>query len=195
MRKPSRALAQEFLGGRVNVVVGDITEQRVDAVVNAANESLMGGAGVDGALHRLGGPQILEECRALRRTRFPRGLPTGEAVITTGGLLPARYIIHTVGPVWSHHEAQRAAELLTCCYRTSLALAVERELGTLAFPAISTGAYGYPRAEAARIASQTIADFFRDNTSVQEVRLVFFSPSDRDAFVNNEQFTSSSTVG
>jgi hypothetical protein len=123
----------EFLQGRVRVLLGDITRQDVDAVVNAANSSLLGGSGVDGAIHRVGGAQILAACRELRRTRYPEGLPTGEAVITTGGLLPARYVIHTVGPIWGQHRG-RESDLLAACYRNSLALAVEHELASVAFP-------------------------------------------------------------
>jgi O-acetyl-ADP-ribose deacetylase (regulator of RNase III) len=186
-----------FLSGRVRVVVGDITRQETDAVVNAANSSLLGGAGVDGAIHRVGGAQILEACREIRRTLYPEGLPSGEAVITTGGLLPARYVIHTVGPIWGHH-AGREAELLAACYRNSLALAVEHELNSIAFPAISTGAYGYPTQEAAQVASQAIRDFLQGVRGVedqkgvqgglQEVRLVFFSSPDAETFLRHHKF-------
>ncbi|HEV2707897.1 MAG TPA: O-acetyl-ADP-ribose deacetylase [Pyrinomonadaceae bacterium] len=177
----------EFLGGRVRVVVGDITRQEVDAVVNAANSTLMGGAGVDGAIHRAGGEEILAECREIRRTLYPQGLPTGEAVLTTGGRLPARYVIHTVGPVWGH-EGGREAELLAACYRNSLALATGRGLKRLAFPAISTGVYGYPRAEAAAVASEAIADFLAADETLSEVRLVFFSPDDANKFLKNHRW-------
>jgi O-acetyl-ADP-ribose deacetylase (regulator of RNase III) len=186
-----------FLNGRVQVVVGDITRQATDAVVNAANSSLLGGAGVDGAIHRVGGAQILEACRELRRTRYPAGLPTGEAVITTGGRLPARFVIHTVGPIWGQH-AGREAELLAACYRNSLALAVEHKLGSIAFPAISTGAYGYPQEEAARVASQAILDFLPFGRGVgeqqdepgglQEIRLVFFSAPGAEIFLRHHKF-------
>lgn len=188
---------KSFLNGRVQVVVGDITRQETDAVVNAANSSLLGGAGVDGAIHRVGGAQILEACREIRRTRYPEGLPTGEAVITTGGLLPARHVIHTVGPIWGQH-AGREAELLADCYRNSLALAVEHGLGSIAFPAISTGAYGYPPEEAAQVASQAIRDFLQTGSGVegrgdgqgdlQEVRLVFFSSADAEIFLRQHKF-------
>src|SRR5256714_7104560 len=141
---------QQFLGGRVTVVVGDITKQDADAIVNAANSSLLGGGGVDGAIHRAGGPEILEECREIRRTRFPEGLPTGEAVITTAGKLSALYVIHTVGPIYGEHGGKEA-ELLTNCYHNSLTLAVEKNLASIAFPAISTGVYGYPRDQAAEV--------------------------------------------
>src|SRR5712691_10784190 len=118
MMKPIEGLEKTFLNGRVRVLVGDITKQDVDAIVNAANSTLMGGAGVDGAIHRAGGPAILEECREIRRTRYPDGLPTGEAVITTGGNLPALYVIHTVGPIYREHGVKEA-ELLANCYHNS----------------------------------------------------------------------------
>jgi O-acetyl-ADP-ribose deacetylase (regulator of RNase III) len=180
-----------LMGGRVRVLVDDITRQRVAAVVNAANSSLLGGGGVDGAIHRAGGPQILEECREIRRTRFPDGLPTGEAVITTGGRLPARYVIHTVGPVWGHHGG-REAELLASCYRKSLALAAAHDLVSVAFPAISTGIYGYPQAEAAAVSSQAVADFLAGDDAIKEVRLVFFSPDGAELFLKNHRFISDS---
>src|ERR1043165_8148185 len=148
-------IERTFLDGRVAVVVGDITKQDVEAIVNAANSSLLGGGGVDGAIHRAGGPAILEECREIRRTRFPQGLPTGEAVVTTGGNLPALYVIHRVGPLHAAHEG-REAELLANCYHNSLTLAVEKHVTSVAFPSIATGVYEYPRAEAAVVASTTI---------------------------------------
>ena len=187
----------EFLDGRVGVRVGDITREAADAIVNAANSSLMGGGGVDGAIHRAGGPAILEECHELRRTRYPDGLPTGEAVATTAGRLPARFVIHTVGPVWGQHRG-REPELLASCYRNSLALAARSELTTVAFPAISTGVYGYPKPEAAAVASRAIKEFLVKTgaggaegsgvTTVKEVRLVFFSPNDAEIFIRNQQF-------
>ena len=177
----------EFLGGRVRVVVGDITRQNVEAVVNAANSTLLGGGGVDGAIHRAGGASILEECRELRRTRFPEGLPAGEAVATTAGNLPARRVIHTVGPVWGRHGG-REAELLARCYRNSLALAAEEGLRSIAFPAISTGAYGYPREEAAAVASRAIKSFLDGDGRVREVRLVFFSEAGAKVFLKHHQF-------
>src|SRR2546430_10546135 len=138
----SASLESVFLDGRVSVVVGDITRQDVEAIVNAANSSLLGGGGVDGAIHRAGGPEILDECREIRRTRFPEGLPTGEAVITTGGKLPALYVIHTVGPIYGEHSGKEA-ELLANCYHNSLTLAVVKHLTTNAFPPLSNGVYGY----------------------------------------------------
>ena len=176
-----------FAGGRVSVRLGDITREAVDAVVNAANSSLLGGGGVDGAIHRAGGPQILEECKEIRRTRYPEGLPTGEAFITGAGALPARHVIHTVGPVWGR-EAGREAELLAACYRNSLALAVAHGLQTLAFPSISTGAFSYPLEEAAAVSSAAVAGFLGGDASVREVRLVFFSPGDMEVFLRNHKF-------
>jgi O-acetyl-ADP-ribose deacetylase len=178
----------EFIGGRVRVVVGDITKQDVDAIVNAANSSLLGGGGVDGAIHRAGGPEILAECREIRRTRFPEGLPTGEAVITTGGKLPALYVIHTVGPVYGNHHGQEA-ELLANCYHNSLTLAVEKNLTSIAFPAISTGVFGYPLEEAAEVSSQTIENFLSTDRQLKEVRLVFFQPHDAEMFLQHQQFS------
>ena len=178
-----------FLGGRVGVTVGDITREAVDAVVNAANSTLLGGGGVDGAIHRAGGPSILEECREIRRTLHPGGLPTGEAVITTAGLMPARHVIHTVGPIYGRWGG-REAELLANAYRNSLALAAAHGLAGVAFPSISTGAYGYPREEAAEVASRAIAEFLRDAGTVAEVRLVFFSMGDMRVFLRNHKFES-----
>jgi O-acetyl-ADP-ribose deacetylase (regulator of RNase III) len=183
----SEEFAETFLEGRVRTLVGDITRQRVDAIVNAANSTLLGGGGVDGAIHDAGGAQILEECREIRRTRLPDGLPPGEAVITSGGLLMARHVIHTVGPIYGRHGGLEA-EVLARAYKNSLRLAAEHELESIAFPSISTGAYGYPRAEAATVASRALAEFLNDETSVREVRLVFFHPGDLKAFLKNHGF-------
>ena len=176
------------MDGRVVVTVGDITRQAVAAIVNAANSSLMGGGGVDGAIHRAGGPSILDECREIRRSRYAGGLPTGEAVITTAGNLPASHVIHTVGPVYGDHGG-REPELLAACYKNSLALAAHHNLTSIAFPAISTGIYGYPRSEAAAIASQSIQQFLAANEVITEVRLVFFQRNDMEVFLDNHQFT------
>ncbi|HXG92622.1 MAG TPA: O-acetyl-ADP-ribose deacetylase [Blastocatellia bacterium] len=181
------AVKHIFLRGRVAVVVGDITGEQVDAIVNAANSSLMGGGGVDGAIHRRGGPQILEECKEIRRAQYPQGLPTGEAVITSGGRLAARHVIHTVGPIYGSHNG-REAELLAACYRNSLALAIENNLRTIAFPAISTGVYGYPREAAAAVASRAIQEFLSRDDSISQVRLVFFSPDDAEVFLKSHTF-------
>jgi O-acetyl-ADP-ribose deacetylase len=177
-----------FLDGRVTIVVGDITKQDVEAIVNAANSSLLGGGGVDGAIHRAGGPAILEECREIRRTRFPQGLPTGEAVVTTGGKLPALYVIHTVGPIYSEDDGKEA-DLLANCYHNSLTLAVEKNVTSVAFPSIATGVYGYPRDEAAGISSRTIEKFLLNDFQLKEVRLVFFQARDAEIFLANQKFS------
>jgi O-acetyl-ADP-ribose deacetylase len=152
---------------RLVIVKGDITAQDVDAVVNAANTTLLGGGGVDGAIHRAAGPELLAECRTLG------GCPTGEAKITRGYRLPARWVIHTVGPVW--HDGRHGEDSrLASCYRRSLALAVERGLKTIAFPSISTGAYGFPLERAARIAIRECQDFLARHPDFEEIRLVCF---------------------
>ena len=179
---------QRFLNGAVVVKTGDITREDVDAIVNAANHSLMGGGGVDGAIHRAGGPDILDDCKEIRRTRFPQGLPTGQAVMTRGGKLPAKYVIHTVGPVYSHRVAEKAKEL-AACYQNSLRLAAERGLRSVAFPAISTGVYGYPMDEAARVSSSAVEAFLKVTTSVEEIRMVFFSPQDAEVFLSRHAFS------
>ncbi|MEK6334611.1 MAG: O-acetyl-ADP-ribose deacetylase [Acidobacteriota bacterium] len=179
---------QTFVDGRVRVVVGDLTKQDTEAIVNAANSSLLGGGGVDGAIHRAGGPEILEDCREIRRTRFPGGLPTGEAVVTTGGKLPALFVIHTVGPIYGENGG-RDAELLANCYHNSLTLAVEKNLTSVAFPAISTGVFGYPLAEAAEVGSKTIENFLANDRQLQEVRLVFFKEGDQAVFLENQKFS------
>ena len=176
-----------FLGGTVLAISGDITRQKVDVIVNAANSSLLGGGGVDGAIHRAGGPAILSACQELRRTVLPSGLPTGEAVITPGGQLPARFVIHTVGPIYGSHAGDEAA-LLASCYRRSLILADEQGLSSIAFPAISTGIYGYPRPEAARVASSAIASALAELPGIREVRLVFFSSQDLAVFLEHATF-------
>ena len=175
-----------FLDGRVLVITGDITAVRVDLIVNAANSSLLGGGGVDGAIHRRGGPAILEACRELRRTQYPSGLPTGEAVLTTAGNLPARFVAHTVGPIWGQDEP--AAKLLASCYRNCLLLAEQHGLESIAFPAISTGVYGYPKDQAAAVASKTIADTLVGARSIRSVQLVFFSQTDREIFEQYQRF-------
>jgi O-acetyl-ADP-ribose deacetylase (regulator of RNase III) len=176
-----------FMGGRVSVKLGDITKEAVDAVVNAANSTLLGGGGVDGAIHRAGGPEIVKECQEIRRTRHPDGLTTGEAVITTAGKMAAKHVIHTAGPVYGRGGEEKA-ELLAACYWNSLKLAAEKGLTTIAFPAISTGVYGYPSDEAAKVSSETIKKFLNADSSIKQVRLVFFSQSDADAFLKNHSF-------
>ena len=162
---------------RIELVQGDITEQAVDAIVNAANSTLMGGGGVDGAIHRKGGPQILEECRRIRAERYPDGLPTGQAVATTAGRLPATWVIHTVGPVYSKREDRSA--LLASCHSEALRVADELGARAIAFPAISTGIYGYPVSEAAPVAIRTVMDAA---TNVELVRFVLFDRATHDAF-------------
>ncbi len=157
---------------KLGLTIGDITRQATDAIVNAANPSLMGGGGVDGAIHRAGGPAILDECRQII-SRIGR-LDTGKAVITTGGNLRAKYVIHTVGPVW-HGGGRGEAELLASAYRESLKLADEYKLSSISFPSISTGAYGYPVAEAAMTALETVIAFLRDEqTSLKQVLFVLY---------------------
>jgi O-acetyl-ADP-ribose deacetylase (regulator of RNase III) len=171
----------------VQVLVEDITRQHVDAIVNAANSTLLGGGGVDGAIHRIGGPQILAECQEIRRTVYPQGLPTGQAVSTSGGNLPARYVIHTVGPIYGR-QPDREAELLAACYQNSLRLARQQSCTSIAFPSLSTGAYGYPKVEAAKISSAAIRDFLQADQQVAEVRLVFFHASDARVFLRYQEF-------
>jgi O-acetyl-ADP-ribose deacetylase (regulator of RNase III) len=166
----SAVMKSEQVRNRIEIVEGDITKQRVDAIVNAANTKLLGGGGVDGAIHRAAGPELLEECRALG------GCPSGQAKITKGYKLPAKWVIHTVGPVWrggQHGEE----ELLASCYRNSLALAEQKGARTIAFPSISTGAYGFPMDKAARIALTEIKRCFERNSSIKEVVLVCFGKS------------------
>jgi O-acetyl-ADP-ribose deacetylase (regulator of RNase III) len=177
---------KNFLNERVVVTTGDITLEKVDAIVNAANSTLLGGGGVDGAIHSAGGPAILKACEEIRRAQYPKGLLTGEAVITTGGNLAARFVIHTVGPIYGINKQE--ASLLANCYRNSLKLAVENKLSSIAFPSISTGAYGYPRHEAAAISSQAIKDFLENDDTVEEVRLVFFGVGDLNMFLKHQQF-------
>lgn len=162
---------------RLKVVRGDITRQQVDAVVNAANESLLGGGGVDGAIHWAAGPELLAHCRKLG------GCPTGEARITPGFRLPAKWIIHTVGPVWQGGDAGEAG-LLSACYASSLELAVRHDARTIAFPLISAGVYGYPLDRACQIAIAAIADFLGDDRTLEEVRVVAFSDAAFEAAQN-----------
>ncbi|MFP4637266.1 MAG: O-acetyl-ADP-ribose deacetylase [Spirochaetaceae bacterium] len=172
----------ELLNGRLVVTTGDITRLEVDGVVNAANSSLMGGGGVDGAIHRAGGPAILDECKRIRKHDYPDGLPTGAAVVTTGGDLPAEFVIHTVGPVW-HGGADNEDEQLEAAYRNSLDAAGFKAMKSVAFPAISTGVYGFPKDRAARIAYRAVAEYARRNTVPRTIYFVFFTQEDADTFL------------
>lgn len=175
---------KKLVNGRLEIRKGDITKLEVDAVVNAANSSLMGGGGVDGAIHRAGGPAILEECRKIRSTQYPDGLPAGQAVMTTAGEMPAKHIIHTVGPVW-HGGNKGEPETLASAYRNCLEIAAKNKLASIAFPAISTGVYGFPKQQAADIAYREIKNFLEANTLPEKVILVFFSGSDLDTFLDS----------
>lgn len=163
------------MSGRICIIQGDITTSKVDAIVNAANTMLLGGGGVDGAIHRAAGPELLEECRGLN------GCPTGEARITKGYRLPARFVIHTPGPVW-HGGTKGEPELLADCYRNSLALAARHGVRSLAFPAISTGVYGYPKDQACRIALRETSAFLLANPLPEKVVFVCFSRQDFDGY-------------
>jgi len=169
----------EFQVGKskIRLVSGDITEMTTDAIVNAANSSLMGGGGVDGAIHRKGGPKILAECKKIRETEWQDGLPAGKAVITSGGKLKARFVIHTVGPVWAGGK-QREPEILASAYVNSLRTAVTNGLKTVAFPSISTGAFGYPIAEASKVALKTVRAFLEKEDNISEVTFVLYSERD-----------------
>ena len=173
------ARVRTFGASRLEIAQGDITREMVDAIVNAANSGLMGGGGVDGAIHNAAGPSLVEECREIRDRQGP--LPAGEAVITSGGRLPARHVIHTVGPVWrggGHGEA----ETLARCYASCLALAAARGLASLAFPAISTGVYGYPKKEAAAVALGALREGLAAGSTVTLVRCVLFSEEDFETY-------------
>jgi len=165
----------------LTLIQGDITQQGTEAIVNAANSSLLGGGGVDGAIHRAGGPQILEECKKIRAKQG--SCPTGEAVITRGGKLKAKYVIHTVGPVWSGGDREENA-LLKNAYRNSLILAKSKGIRSISFPSISTGAYRFPINRAARIALSTVQEFLKENDFFEEVRFVLFSANDLKVYEN-----------
>jgi len=171
---------------KIKVLQGDITKIEVDAIVNAANSSLLGGGGVDGAIHRAGGPTILEECRAIRVRQG--GCETGEAVITTAGELPAKYVIHTVGPVWTGSAPEAHSQLLYNCYQNSLELAVQHDIQTIAFPNISTGIYRFPKPLAAETVLQSVRDFLMNHTKkeqIQQVIFVCFDEENYDLYKNN----------
>ncbi len=174
----------KFQVGEATVILvkGDITDMPVDAIVNAADSSLMGGGGVDGAIHRNGGPRILEECKQLRARDWPKGLPTGKAALTSGGDLKAKRVIHTVGPVWSGGSNGEAG-LLAEAYASSLKLAVSAKLKSAAFPSIITGAYGYPISEASSVALNAVKDFLQRVGGLDQVVFVLFSDSDLNVYL------------
>ena len=171
-----------LMDGRIEVAVGSITEFRGDAIVNAANSGLLGGGGVDGAVHAAAGPELLAECRSLRAGLYKDGLPAGKAVITGAGRLPVKAIIHTVGPVW-HGGDRGEAELLASCYSECLSLARKRGYRMIAFPSISTGVYGYPKDKAARKVHETVARFLSDGDLPERVTLVFYTEFDARIFL------------
>lgn len=172
----------EVSGVAIHLVQGDITNEETDAIVNAANSSLMGGGGVDGAIHRAGGPAILEDCKQIRNELYPDGLPTGEAVSTTAGALPAKRVIHTVGPVWEGGD-NNEPNLLSNAYRNSLIQARHESLKSISFPAISTGVYGYPVKQACQVALQSILAYVsRHPDAFDEIRFVLFSDDDLNVY-------------
>jgi len=174
----------QWFNGRIEASSGDITTFKVDAVVNAANSSLLGGGGVDGAIHRAGGPDILAECRRIRDAQYPSGLPVGEAVASGAGKLPCRWVIHTVGPVWKGGQ-NREEELLAAAYRNSLELATELGAQSLAYPAISTGIYGFPQDKAARVTWMTLPPLLSSRKLPWKIYLVFFSAAALSTFLKN----------
>jgi O-acetyl-ADP-ribose deacetylase len=173
------AAERRFAGGRIELARGDITRQATDAIVNAANSGLLGGGGVDGAIHRAGGPSILDECRRIREAHGP--LPPGRAVITAAGALPCRHVVHAVGPIWQG-GACGEAEALASAYRASIDLAAENGARTLALPSISTGAYGYPVAAAARVALETARERLLAGSPLTTLRWVLFSEADLEVY-------------
>ncbi|MCF7835109.1 O-acetyl-ADP-ribose deacetylase [Candidatus Gracilibacteria bacterium] len=162
----------------ITLHLGDITTQNTDAIVNAANSSLLGGGGVDGAIHRAGGPAILESCKHIRNTLYPKGLLVGQAVLTTGGNLPAKYVIHTVGPQFKNYSDDSRKNKLADCYLNSLKVALDHDIQSISFPSISTGAYGCPIQESSQIAVSTVKNFLHSNPKIQEVRFVLHSEDD-----------------
>ena len=176
-----------YLDNKVIVQIGDITEQDTDAIVNAANSSLLGGGGVDGDIHRKGGPEILEACREIRKNLFPGGLPAGSAVSTTAGRLKAKWVIHTVGPVW-HGGSQGEDGLLKSAYLASLKEALRLGCRSISFPAISTGVYSFPPERASSIVSSAIKVFINENNPLITIYLVFYSKQDYDIFIENQLF-------
>ncbi len=181
---------EEYKVGSATVLFirGNITEMATDAIVNAANSSLMGGGGVDGAIHRKGGPRLLEECKRIRTEQWPKGLPTGKAVITSGGNLKAKHVVHTVGPVW-RGGSKGEDELLRNAYTNSMAIAVQNGLQTVAFPSISTGAYGYPVEKASQIAISAVKAFLENHDRLHEVIFVLFSDYNLKVYVEAAEKT------
>jgi O-acetyl-ADP-ribose deacetylase (regulator of RNase III) len=168
---------------KISILVGDITQQKVDALVNAANRELTGGSGVNGAIHKAGGAEIYRFCEELRTTKYPDGLPAGQSAITPGGKLTAKWIIHTVGPMYGQQDGKEA-ELLASCYRTALEVAESHKLESIAFPAISTGVYGYPTEEAAKVAWQAIQGMLPKLKSLKEIRMVLFDEKAVETFLS-----------
>ncbi len=168
---------------KLKIIQGDITQLTVDAIVNAANTSLLGGGGVDGAIHRAGGPAILEDCQKIRARQG--GCETGEAVITTAGKLPSTYVIHTVGPVWQNTDPNEMDRLLSSCYTNSLAIAKSKKLKTIAFPNISTGIYDFPKDRAAKVAIAAVRQFLKTTSALEEVIFVCFDKENYDLYVNH----------
>jgi O-acetyl-ADP-ribose deacetylase (regulator of RNase III) len=180
----SQILDYFFMKDRIIVKTGDITTEKSDAIVNAANASLMGGGGVDGAIHRRGGEDFLAECKKVRKLQWPDGLPEGQAVITGAGNLPSNYVIHTVGPIWlggTHKESEKLAS----CYRESLKLATVNSLESIVFPAISTGAFGYPPDKAAVVSSKAVQKFLLENEVPQKVIFIFLYPEEMSIFLEH----------
>lgn len=177
---------QVLLNRRLVLKTGDITREDSDAIVNAANSTLLGGGGVDGAIHRSGGPIILQECREIRQKNYPNGLPTGAAVITSGGNLPARFVIHTVGPIYGQEHGDEHV-LLAKAYQNCLEIAKGKQLKTISLPAISTGVYSFPKNLAAKIAFQTVSDFLSQNQFPETVNFIFFKEEDLTIFLKSIQ--------
>jgi O-acetyl-ADP-ribose deacetylase (regulator of RNase III) len=178
-------IISSFFQERIIICTGDITTLEVEAIVNAANSSLMGGGGVDGAIHRVSGPELLVECKKIRETSYPHGLPTGQAVLTKAYHLPSRFIIHTVGPVYSENSRQNSSTLLKDCYANSLSIATQQGINSLAFPAISTGIYGYPKEEAAKISFKTVSEYLSLEKVPAKVYFVFFTSGDAQIFLQS----------
>ena len=175
---------KKLLNDRLIVVTGDITEIDTDCVVNAANSSLMGGGGVDGTIHKKAGKSLLEECKNIKNTQYPNGLPTGQAVITGAGKLKAKFIIHTVGPIW-HKTKDNLDNLLCQCYTNSLNLCATKGIKTIAFPAISTGVYGYPKIKAAKVAYQAAKKYLASHKLPERIYFVFFTENDSHIFLES----------